>query len=98
MCYLSIYDVPIPANAKIYVNEFTKLVEFDMINPNTLGGLVFSDPDFNMIQMILGKQEFDSSPKLTRLSEDLKVYFFIAALVAFFLGASMFFMICKKIR
>jgi len=28
MCYLKIYDVILPANAELYVVEFTKIVEF----------------------------------------------------------------------
>lgn len=33
MCYFQIYDVPIPSNTEIYIEQFTKLIEFDILNP-----------------------------------------------------------------
>jgi hypothetical protein len=31
--YLDIYDIPMPANAEIYIEHFTNLIEFDNLNP-----------------------------------------------------------------
>ena len=36
MCYLQIYDIPIPSNSEIYVQEFTKIIEFEILNPEAL--------------------------------------------------------------
>ena len=40
ICYLKIYDIAIPGNADVYVVEFTKLIEFDILNPDTIIGLI----------------------------------------------------------
>ena len=52
LCYLTIYDIPIPANSEIYVTQFTKLIEFDVLNPEGVIQLV--DPDFNLHELISG--------------------------------------------
>ena len=36
ICYLSIYDVAIPANAEIYVQKVIEILEFQLINPTGL--------------------------------------------------------------
>jgi len=36
ICYTKIYDIAIPGNADIYIVEFTKLIEFDVLNPDTI--------------------------------------------------------------
>jgi len=36
ICYLKIYDTPIPGNADIFVAEFTKLIEFEVLNPEKI--------------------------------------------------------------
>ena len=33
VCYLNGYDIAFTSNAHIYTNEITKLVEFDLFNP-----------------------------------------------------------------
>ena len=35
-CYLSFYKIMFPANAQIYIIEFTKLIEFSILNPEGL--------------------------------------------------------------
>ena len=32
-CYLSIYEVAMPANAEIYVERFTNIIQFEFLNP-----------------------------------------------------------------
>ena len=47
ICYLVIYtDLPIPANTKIYIKEFTKVIEFESLNPE--GVIRFFSPNFNL--------------------------------------------------
>jgi len=33
VCYLMIYDVPMPSNAEIYISELVKLIEFRILKP-----------------------------------------------------------------
>ena len=45
ICYLVIFnDLPIPANTTIYIKEFTKVIEFESLNP--AGVIRFFDPEF----------------------------------------------------
>ena len=54
-CYLSIYSVQIPANAEMFISEFTKLIEFEFLNPE---GLVrIFKPDFVLKEWITGNYE-----------------------------------------
>ena len=53
ICYLSIYDVQVPSNSAIYIDEFTSIIEFDMLDPDkllesfgsdfTIKGILFGD-------------------------------------------------------
>jgi len=55
LCYLVIYDVPLPANSIIYITEFTKLIEFDILNPE--GIIKLHDEDFVLENFISGMKE-----------------------------------------
>ena len=33
MCYMTVYDVFFPSSAEDYVNEFTKIIEFEILEP-----------------------------------------------------------------
>lgn len=55
---MSIYDIPIPGNAEIYVIEFTKMIEFDIFNPESIGKMISKDDDFKLMDFIMGKSKF----------------------------------------
>ena len=57
MCYLSIYDTPIPSNTELYVNEFTNLIEFDVLNPESFIKSTGIDPDFVLMDWIMAKKD-----------------------------------------
>ena len=40
MCYLQIFDIQVPANAEIFQIELTKLVEFDILDPEGMIKLI----------------------------------------------------------
>ena len=50
------YDTPIPANAEIYIIEFTNMIEFKILNPD---GFInaFIDDSFSLKEWIMGKIE-----------------------------------------
>lgn len=53
ICYLVIYtDLPIPANTKIYIKEFTKVIEFESLNPE--GVIRFFSPNFKLEDWLNG--------------------------------------------
>ena len=41
-----------PSNAEIYVKEFTKLIEFDVLNPDSLVRMFSDDPNFKLMDWI----------------------------------------------
>ena len=78
MCYLVIYDIPIPANAGIFLVEFTRLIEFDILNPETFIRLITGNPDFDLVGYITGVSPFEAG-QVGILNE---LVFFIFAVVA----------------
>lgn len=53
ICYLTIYDVIVPANASIFLEQFTNLIEFQVLNPQAIVRVITSNPDFNLVDFIL---------------------------------------------
>lgn len=54
ICYLVIYDVQMPANTEIYMQQFTKLIEFDLVNPDSILQKITGDPDFKLASFVMG--------------------------------------------
>ena len=54
ICYLVIYDIPLPANTDIYIIEFTKLIEFDILNPDGILRKITGDPDIKLVNLMTG--------------------------------------------
>lgn len=52
---MTIYDIPIPSNAEIYIKEFTKLIEFDILNPDSLIGMFSDNKNFKLMDWVMGK-------------------------------------------
>ena len=53
ICYLKFYtELPIPANATIFLSEFTKVVEFESLNIFGLYRII--DPEFRLENFING--------------------------------------------
>jgi hypothetical protein len=57
--YLQIYDTKIPSNAEIYVEEIIKLVEFDVLKPDSIGKVLRGDPDFKFLNYLKGTSSFE---------------------------------------
>lgn len=70
--------MPIPGNADIYVTEFTKLIEFDVLNPDSIIRMISSDPDFKLMDWIIGKSKFNSNGSPSMI-DDLRLYIMGAA-------------------
>ena len=57
-CYLVIYEVlPIPASSTIFVEEITKSIEFESLNPISIIRLF--DKDFKLDRLINGKDKYE---------------------------------------
>ena len=60
LCYLELYEIPMPGSAMIYNNEFIKIIEFKLLNPEGIIGLFVSDFTFaGFIQGIKVKSSSD---------------------------------------
>ena len=57
---MKIYDVQIPANTQIYIDEFIKLLEFDVLKPDSIVKLFNGDPDFKFLDWVLRRNKFES--------------------------------------
>jgi hypothetical protein len=100
-CHLQLFDVYIPASAQIYLDEFTKLVEFEVFNPTTYARYWFGE-DFTMYRFVFGGQRTKSA--LHHSDEQYSIfndwYFFLClplvALVFAFITYILHFCICVK--
>ena len=54
VCYLNGYKITLTSNAQIYTDEITKLVEFDLFNPEKLVQRFYRQ-DFNLLNFIRGR-------------------------------------------
>jgi hypothetical protein len=82
---LKIYDVPIPSNAEIYVDEFIKLIEFDVLNPDgILQALGYEN--FRLMDFILGKNmnDFANKDGSKSIYEELRFFILIGVAVLAF--------------
>ena len=93
LCYLKIFATPMPITAQIFNNEFIKIIEFQILNPE---GLIksFVDENFSMKKLINGDPTND---KPSLLSE-LVIYAIIGVifLIIVLLFSLLYF--CKKFR
>lgn len=81
MCYLKIYDIPLPANADIYIVEITKMIEFDILHPDTIGKMVTGNDEWKLTDYLQSKMEVIQNQKeTTTILEELSIIV-IAAMV-----------------
>jgi hypothetical protein len=55
MCYLDIYDTTIPTSAQIYIDQFKKIILFDMLKPDPLIQIFY--PEFSLKEFIIGTKQ-----------------------------------------
>ena len=75
MCYCHFYDTPLPGNADIYLQELTKMIELQLINPDVLIRAWFN-PEFNKPVTVLDKDAHIS------VWNDVKLYVLLMVLLA----------------
>lgn len=79
MCYMSIYDVNFPASANMYVEEFTKIIEFDILEPEGMIGIFV--PDFDLRAFVTGTAIAMNKDQEASVIKDLQVYLLLAGFV-----------------
>ena len=80
MTYIYIYDVYIPSNIEIFLEELVKLIEFHTFDPEELIKQ-FIDPEFTLKDWLLGSEGTLAS---NQFFESLGVWFWIL-IATFFL-------------
>ena len=76
ICYLSLYKIPISINAEAYNNEFKKILEFDLLNPEGIVGIFV--PGWKLQDLFLTEVETeDSFSKKASVLNDLKMFIVI---------------------
>jgi hypothetical protein len=85
VCYLKFYGVIVPTNVNIYRDQFVKLVEFNMFNPQK--AVQMYDPNFDLMDWIRGREVMVvNKAQEASVFNDLKIFILLGAiLVAFFL-------------
>ena len=97
MCYITEYDTPLPGNAVIYLDEFTKLVEFEILKPEPLIQIFY--PDFSLKECILGQNNnFVSKDQEASLLDDFFIFILFGAVFVMVLLIMLLVKVFKKYR
>jgi len=84
ICYLVVYDVPIPSNAEIFQQQLISLVEFEMLKPK--GFLAAFWPEFDLMAWIAGQKErIVSQDQEASVLSDLEFFIFVVVMGLLFL-------------
>ena len=97
ICYLHGYEIAFTSNAEIYSNEITKLVEFDLFNPEKLVQRV-SDPKFNLLNWLRGRDERHMTLHLDQEASIFKDLKTLAAIIALSVTGFILLLILSKIK
>lgn len=100
ICYLKIYDIPIPSNSEIYIKEFTKIIEFDLLNPEKLAQTLGYNLDFK--ELIFGKVKEEigqiKTVQTVNLLDQIRVYFVFAIFAVPVVGLSFLLVLIKPMK
>jgi hypothetical protein len=105
ICMLSLYDIPIPGNVEIYMDEFRKLIFFEILNPDKIIGLIY--PGKTLQSLIEGENLKDhnftgamesTGVKSTGFLINMAVYIFILCAFLIFLMTIYLLSYVKPIR
>jgi len=79
ICYQKIYDTPFPAHVGVYIDQFQKLIEFEILNPMEF---VKTFMDFDIMGWILDqKAKIVHSHQENSIVRDLQIFLFIICTV-----------------
>lgn len=74
MIYMRIYDVAFPLNSELYILEFKKIIEFDLLNP--AGIIRIWNPEFTWMGLITGLKTQTKS-----MVDDLSILIFVGVVI-----------------
>ena len=86
ICYLSIYDTPLPSNTEIYMQEFTNLIEFKALKPDSIVKVI--NPEFNLMEWVTQKKaKIVSKDQTASIINDMQFYIMAAFIVILIMTA-----------
>jgi hypothetical protein len=81
VCYLKFYGVIVPTNVHVYRDQFVKLVEFNMFNPQKV--VQMYNPNFDLMDWIRGKDIMVvNKAQEASVFNDLKIFILLGAVLA----------------
>jgi hypothetical protein len=94
LCYLNIFATPLPITATVINNEFVKIIEFDILNPEGL--IKIYEPMFNLKVFISGNVKAAYGNRL--LLDDMFIYFIMGLMYCLVVICLFILVKVKKIR
>jgi len=79
------YEIALTSNAQIYADEITKLVEFDLFNPEKLIQRFTGDSNFSLLNWLRGRSSRHMSLHVDQEKSIYKDLSTLAAIVFFFI-------------
>jgi len=90
ICYCHFYDTPLPGNAEIYIQEITKMIELQLINPDDI--IRAFNPDFNKAVTAIDQDAHVS------VWNDVKLYLFLIVVFAIVVLGMLIASLVKAVR
>lgn len=81
ICYLRIYDIAMPPNTDIYITEITKMIEFEILHPDTVGKAVTGTNDFKTVDFLLNKGKDYAEKDAATIFEELFLIIIVVGVV-----------------
>ena len=94
LCYLKIFATPLPVTAQIFNDEFVKIIEFDILNPE--GIIKIFEKNFSMQKLLTGNPAADSS--FPSLLNDMMTFIIMGCGFILFAFVLVFLYHIKKIK
>ena len=97
MCYLSIYETSVPSSAQIFIDQFRRIIKFDVLKPDPLIQVFY--PEFSIKAKILGTKIPINKSQENNILLDLEVYIMCAvAVVIWLIVMAIVYSLLKKYR
>lgn len=97
ICYMKIYTFSVPSNTEMIVKEVTKIIEFEILNPQGIVRLFY--PKFKLTDLLFKEDENSLKPDYARsLLEYMQIYIVFVCLFAIVLVLLLILALIRKIR
>jgi hypothetical protein len=96
ICYMKIYSFTVPSNAEMIINEVTKIIEFEVLNPQGIVRIFV--PNFKLSDLIFERDANSLKPDDAKgIFEYLQMYIVFFIMFVIVLVLMILLMVIKKI-